>query len=171
MMDAQTIGLLERAGPAPQPATGQCPFAALQERIRTREARVAVIGLGYVGLPLALTCAQGGFRSTGLDIDARKLAVLHRGESPITDVQPAEVQEAFANGRFRASDDFDFLGEADAIIICVPTPLRKTKEPDISAIVAATREIAQRLRPGQLVILESTTYPGTTDEVLIPLLS
>jgi UDP-N-acetyl-D-glucosamine dehydrogenase len=167
MMESQTAALVDR----PAPEVGSGAAAELQERIASGQARVAVIGLGYVGLPLALTCAGAGFRTVGLDIDARKLAVLQSGESPITDVQPAEVREAFAAGRFRASDEFDLLGEADCIIICVPTPLRKTKEPDISAIVAATQKIAACLRPGQLVVLESTTYPGTTDEILVPMLA
>ena len=152
------------AAARPEPAADD--FAALRARILSREARVAVIGLGYVGLPLALAFVDGGFRAVGCDIDASKLAVLRAGCSPVGDVPDAEVAAAVRTRRFTPTSDPAVLAAADCILICVPTPLRKTREPDISAIVAAAQQIRRHLRPGQLVVLESTTYPGTTDEVL-----
>ncbi len=137
--------------------------------IRDRRAHVGVIGLGYVGLPLAVEFAHQGFNATGFEVDASKAARLNAGESYIGDVPSTLVQEMVGAGRLRATTDFAALKDCDAIIICVPTPLRKTKEPDVSYILAATTEIQARLRRGQLVILESTTYPGTTDEVLLPM--
>jgi UDP-N-acetyl-D-glucosamine dehydrogenase len=142
----------------------------IKELISTRGARVGVIGLGYVGLPLAVEFAHEGFRAIGFEVDALKAARINAGESYIGDVASATVEEMVAAKRLRATTDFDDLAECDAIIICVPTPLRKTKEPDISYILAAAGEIQKRLRRGQLIILESTTYPGTTDEVLLPML-
>ena len=118
-----------------------------------REARIAVIGLGYVGLPLALAYAAVGFPTFGLEIQPEKVALLQRGSSPIKDLPAAAVSAAVRSGRFRPGDDFSVLADADCIIICVPTPLRKTREPDISAIVAAGQQIRERLRPGQLVVL------------------
>jgi UDP-N-acetyl-D-glucosamine dehydrogenase len=138
--------------------------------ISRRDARVGVIGLGYVGLPLAVEFAHKGFSATGFEVDAAKAAAINRGESYIGDVSSSAVAELVAAKRLRATVDFDDLAGCDCIIICVPTPLRKTKEPDISYIMAASTEIQKRLRRGQLVILESTTYPGTTDEVLLPML-
>ena len=141
----------------------------IKDLIATRRARVGVIGLGYVGLPLLVEFAAAGFRATGFEVDARKAAAINSGESYIGDVPAATVAELAATERLRATTDFAELAACDAIIICVPTPLRKTKEPDISYILAAAEEIQQRLRRGQLIILESTTYPGTTDEVLLPM--
>src|SRR6187455_1569267 len=122
----------------------------LVERIRRREARCGVIGLGYVGLPLALEFARAGLRVTGIDLDERKIADIKAGRSYIVDVRGEEIAEQVRAGRF------------DATNICVPTPLRKTKDPDLTYVVSAVDEIRKYLRPGQLVILESTTYPGTT---------
>ena len=136
--------------------------------IESERARVGVIGLGYVGLPLAVEFAHKGFSATGFEVDERKAAAINRGESYIGDVSSGAVGELVGAGLLRATTDFAELGACDAIIICVPTPLRKTKEPDISYIMAAAGEIKGRLRRGQLVVLESTTYPGTTDEVLLP---
>ncbi len=130
-----------------------------------------MIGLGYVGLPLATEFAGRGFKATGFEVDLKKVEQINAGQSYIGDVSTRQVKEAVAAGRLRATINFDHLKECDAIIICVPTPLRKTKEPDVSFILSAAEEIKQRLRRGQLVILESTTYPGTTDEVLLPMLS
>jgi UDP-N-acetyl-D-glucosamine dehydrogenase len=130
-----------------------------------------VIGLGYVGLPLTTEFAGRGFNSTGFEVDQKKVDQINAGRSYIGDVSTRQVKESIEAGRLRATIDFDQLKECDAIIICVPTPLRKTKEPDVSFILAAADEIKQRLRRGQLVILESTTYPGTTDEVLLPMLA
>jgi len=137
--------------------------------IESGRARVGVIGLGYVGLPLAVEFARRGLRATGFEVDEAKAAAVNRGESYIGDVTGEALGEAVAAERLRATTDFGELSHCDAIIICVPTPLRKTKEPDISYILAAAEQIQQRLRRGQLVILESTTYPGTTDEVLLPM--
>ena len=142
----------------------------LERRIRTRHARVGVIGLGYVGLPLAVEFAKAGFRVTGLDVDRARVEGIDRARSYIQDVPSADLRRLRAAGRLSATTSFDALGAQDAIIICVPTPLRKTREPDMSYIVSATDQIAQRVRRVQLIVLESTTYPGTTDEVILPAL-
>src|SRR5215813_5841972 len=139
--------------------------------IKEKRARVGVIGLGYVGLPLVTEFARSGFAATGFEVDAAKAAAINSGESYIGDVPSSLVRELIENGRLHATTNFDELKDCDAIIICVPTPLRKTKEPDVSYILAAAEEIKKRLRRGQLIILESTTYPGTTDEVLLPMLA
>jgi len=139
--------------------------------IKDKRAHVGVIGLGYVGLPLATEFAGRGSRATGFEVDLKKVEQINAGQSYIGDVSTRQVKEAVDAGRLQATLNFDHLKECDAIIICVPTPLRKTKEPDVSFILSAAEEIKQRLRRGQLVILESTTYPGTTDEVLLPMLS
>jgi len=138
--------------------------------IAEKRARVGVIGLGYVGLPLVTEFARGGFTAIGFEVDAAKAATINSGESYIGDVPSSQVKELIDSGRLHATTNFDELKDCDAIIICVPTPLRKTKEPDVSYILAAAEEIQKRLRRGQLIILESTTYPGTTDEVLLPML-
>jgi UDP-N-acetyl-D-glucosamine dehydrogenase len=141
----------------------------IKQRIEARRARVGVIGLGYVGLPLAVELARKGFPATGFEVDARKAEAVNRGESYIGDVAAEALSEAVDSGRLHATTDFSELEACDAVIICVPTPLRKTKEPDISYILAAASEIQKYLRRGQLIVLESTTYPGTTDEVLLPM--
>lgn len=141
----------------------------LLDKISSRAARVGVIGLGYVGLPLAVEFALGGFSSIGFEVDAKKADAINHGESYIPDVLTAHIAEMVEAGRLRATTDFDQLKDQDVIIICVPTPLRKTKDPDVSYILAASEKIQATLRPGQLIILESTTYPGTTDEVLKPM--
>ena len=138
--------------------------------IRDKRARVAVIGLGYVGLPLVTEFARAGLKAVGFEVDEKKAAQINEGRSYIGDVESSLVKELIAAGRLSATTDFDNLRDCDAIIICVPTPLRKTKEPDVSFILAAAEEIKKRLRRGQLIVLESTTYPGTTDEVLLPML-
>ena len=142
----------------------------LMDRIRTRQARAGVVGLGYVGLPLAVEFARSGLAVTGLDLDTRKVAAIQRGESYIPDVQSSDVAALTTAGRFVATSDFGAVAELDTINICVPTPLRKTKDPDLSYIAAAVENISVYLRPGMLIILESTTYPGTTEEVVQPLL-
>jgi UDP-N-acetyl-D-glucosamine dehydrogenase len=139
--------------------------------IKDRRAQVGVIGLGYVGLPLATEFAGQRFRAIGFEVDKKKVEQINAGQSYIGDVSTEEVKASVDAGHLRATTDFDNLKQCDAIIICVPTPLRKTKEPDVSFILAAAAEIQKRLRRGQLVILESTTYPGTTDEVLLPMLA
>ncbi len=145
-------------------------FEDLKEKISTGQARFGVIGLGYVGLPLGLTLHGKGFDVTGIDIDTRRVNAIQEGRSYITDISDAELQKALGDGRFRATADLSVIGGLDAISICVPTPLRKTKDPDMSYIVSAADAIAKELRPGQLIILESTTYPGTTDELVLPIL-
>ena len=145
-------------------------LSALHQKIESREARVGVIGLGYVGLPLALEFSKAGFHVTGFDLDANKVKILNGGGSYIEDVPASEVQQAVDAGRLQASTDFDALADTDVIHVCVPTPLTKTKDPDVSYIVNAVREIRERLRAGQLVILGSTTYPGTTHDLFVPLL-
>ena len=142
---------------------------SLLDNIAARRARVGVIGLGYVGLPLASEFAAKGFSATGFEVDQRKADAINRGESYIIDVPTSQVAELVGSGRLKATTDFAQLRDQDIIIICVPTPLRKTKDPDVSYILAASEKIAETLRPGQLIILESTTYPGTTDEVLRPM--
>jgi UDP-N-acetyl-D-glucosamine dehydrogenase len=144
---------------------------ALADKIETRTARVAVIGQGYVGLPLALEYARAGFPAVGIDNDPDRTAALNLGQSPTPDVTDAELRELLASGRYRATGDFKTLKDSDVVIICVPTPLRKSKDPDISYVVAAAEQTAVNFRLGQMVILESTTYPGTTDELLIPMLA
>jgi UDP-N-acetyl-D-glucosamine dehydrogenase len=143
----------------------------LLERIATRSAEVAVLGLGYVGLPLAIGMCEAGFHVTGIDPNEEKVAAIREGRSYITDVDAAVLGRFVRQGRLEATSDFSRLAAADAISVCVPTPLRKTKDPDISFIIAATREISRHKTRGQLVILESTTYPGTTTELLLPSLS
>jgi UDP-N-acetyl-D-mannosaminuronate dehydrogenase len=144
--------------------------AALKDKISSSEARIAVIGLGYVGLPLALSFAREGFTVVGLDVDAAKVATLRRGESYILDVPSEHVRDEAMAGRFSATTDADVLRDVDVIFVSVPTPFDRAKQPDLRFVVSAAESLASRLRPGQLVILESTTYPGTTDEVMRPIL-
>jgi UDP-N-acetyl-D-glucosamine dehydrogenase len=141
----------------------------LKNRIQQRQARVGIIGLGYVGLPLALLYSEQRFQVTGFDIDARKIETLAKGGSYIYRIAVEEIQAAKENG-FTATSNYSELSEMDAIIICVPTPLNEYHEPDLSFITNTTHAIAPHLRAGQLVVLESTTYPGTTEEVMIPIL-
>jgi len=129
---------------------------------------VCIIGMGYVGVPLAVEFARGGLRVTGIDTDPDKVAALEAGRSYIPDVPSEEIAAFRAAGKLSATTGFDVLAEADAVCICVPTPLRKSEDPDISYIVAAVDAIAPRLRPGMLIVLESTTYPGTTEELVLP---
>src|SRR6476646_8018846 len=137
--------------------------------IKAKRARIGVIGLGYVGLPLVTEFARGGFAATGFEVDQNKANQINGGSSYIGDVASSAVKELVSQKHLSATTNFDQLQNCDAVIICVPTPLRKTKEPDVSYILAAADEIKQRLHRGQLIILESTTYPGTTDEVLLPM--
>src|SRR5581483_7257899 len=137
--------------------------------IRNRTGRVAVVGQGYVGLPLAVEFANVGFHVAGIDLDESKVAALNRGESYIPDVESQTLRRLLEEGRYRATSSMDTLSESDAIIICVPTPLRKTKDPDISFVYSSASEVKARLRKGQVIVLESTTYPGTTKELLLPM--
>src|ERR1017187_6906725 len=142
----------------------------LEEKIKLRTARVGIIGLGYVGLPLAVEFAKAGFSVTGIDVQESKVAKLGRGESYIQDVSSDVLRPLVEAGKFRATTDFSAVRDLDTINIAVPTPLRKTKDPDMSFIVSACQETAKYFGPGKLVILESTTYPGTTDELVLPML-
>lgn len=142
----------------------------LGEAIAARSARVGVIGLGYVGLPLAMAVARAGFSVTGFDIDPAKIVAIEAGESYIDAVPSAVLAAECAAGRFGATCDFGGLGACDIVAICVPTPLTRHRDPDLSYVERTTRDIARSLRPGQMIVLESTTYPGTTDEVLRPIL-
>jgi UDP-N-acetyl-D-glucosamine dehydrogenase len=151
------------------PAVSTSHFSEFKSKIDQRQARVAVIGLGYVGLPLALLYSDQGFRVTGFDIDERKVSTLAAGGSYIFRITVPEIQKARGQG-FSATSDYAQLEQMDAIIICVPTPLNEYHEPDLSYITGTAEALAPHLQPGQLVVLESTTYPGTTEEVLVPIL-
>src|SRR5438270_764589 len=144
-------------------------FSELKTKIEQRQARIAVIGMGYVGLPLALLYSEQGFRVTGFDIDERKVSTLNAGGSYIFRITVPEIQRARSQG-LSATSDYSQLRQMDAVIICVPTPLNEYHEPDLSYITGTAESIAPHLQPGKLVNLESTTYPGTTEEVLIPIL-
>jgi UDP-N-acetyl-D-glucosamine dehydrogenase len=145
-------------------------FEKLRQAIEARTATVGIIGLGYVGLPLAVTAANAGFKVLGFDIDAGRVERINAGETVIKHIDGALIFGAIEKGLFEATADFARLAEADAILICVPTPLTRHREPDLSFVTATANAVAKHLRPGQLVVLESTTYPGTTDEVLKPIL-
>ncbi len=145
--------------------------ADLQNKIKTKKARVGVLGLGYVGLPLAVEFAKAGFEVIGIDVQQSKVDQFNAGHSYIKDVSDGVFAPLVKSGKLRATSDFSVIRTLDTIDICVPTPLRKTKDPDMSFVVAATEAIAQHIHPGLLVMLESTTYPGTTDELLLPKLS
>jgi len=158
---------LPKFTPRDKPVTAR----SLTDRIEGHFARITVIGQGYVGLPLAIEFASAGFAVTGLDTSRDRVAALNDGRSPIPDVTHETLKALRAKGHYGASSDFETLNESDVVIICVPTPLGKSKDPDISFVMAAAEEVAKRLHAGQLVILESTTYPGTTEELLLPLFS
>jgi UDP-N-acetyl-D-glucosamine dehydrogenase len=140
----------------------------LLAQLRERSARVAILGLGYVGLPLAAVFAEAGFEVIGIDPDQRKVDTLCRGESHIQDIPSEQLARLVSEGKLKATTDFSILRQADAVSICVPTPLRKTGDPDLSFILDATDELAKYIHPGMVVVLESTTYPGTTREILLP---
>ena len=154
------------ASPRPVTASGLSDQLA---RIATKNYRIGIIGLGYVGIPLALTACKAGFQVVGFDIDAKRVGQINRGESFIKHIPTEAIAAAIKEDRFRATTDFDELREVDAIIIAVPTPLTKHREPDLSYVEATARAIAPRLRKGHLVVLESTTWPGTTDEIMRPI--
>jgi len=145
-------------------------YVELEAKIATRTAAVGVMGLGYVGLPLGLTFSDAGFNVTGIDIDTKRIESILAGRSYITDVDENDLQQAMRNKRFRVTGDLSEIRNLETVSICVPTPLRKTKDPDMSYVIAAADAIAKQLRPGQLIILESTTYPGTTEELILPAL-
>ena len=140
----------------------------LKAKLQNRNATAAVIGLGYVGLPLAMEIAAAGFKVIGIDLDENKIAFLNQRKSYILDVPEKTIADAISERRFAATTNFAALAEADTVSICVPTPLSKSRDPDISYILSATEEIRKYLHKGQLIVLESTTYPGTTDELIAP---
>ncbi|OGQ94196.1 MAG: UDP-N-acetyl-D-glucosamine dehydrogenase [Deltaproteobacteria bacterium RIFOXYD12_FULL_57_12] len=142
----------------------------LEDKIARRDVLVGIVGLGYVGLPLSLTFLRKGIRVLGFDLDEGKIKKLRAGESYIKHIEPSELAGHLASGLFAATTDFVELARPDAILICVPTPLTQNREPDLRYVAATAEAIAKTLRPGQLVVLESTTYPGTTDEVMLPIL-
>jgi UDP-N-acetyl-D-glucosamine dehydrogenase len=144
-------------------------FESLRRKIESRQAHVGVVGLGYVGLPLAVELAHAGFRVTGIDVQASKVGAINRGESYVQDVPCSVLKPLVEAGKIHATADFAAVAELDTINICVPTPLRKTKDPDMSYIVSSCQEIVKHFHAGMLVILESTTYPGTTDELMLPM--
>ena len=143
-------------------------FNELKAKIENKKANIGIIGQGYVGLPLAVEFAKAGFKVTGFDTDEKRVSDINKGISYILDVPAKDIKDLVTSGRFKATTDTKLLNKMDAIIICVPTPLRKTKEPDISYILSASEAIANNKRKGQLIILESTTYPGTTEEIILP---
>ncbi len=147
--------------------TGQLQKPIL-EKIQDRSAKVAILGLGYVGLPLAVVFAEAGFDVTGIDLDQRKVDTIQNGESHIQDVPAEQVRRLVSTGKLHAATDFSVLSQMDAVSICVPTPLRKTGDPDLSYILNATEQLAKYIHPNMVVVLESTTYPGTTREILLP---
>jgi UDP-N-acetyl-D-glucosamine dehydrogenase len=142
--------------------------SSFDERLRTREAKIGIVGLGYAGLPLAMAFAEAGFGVTGIDVNDARVAALKEGRSYLVDV-PVE-RFGRVDGRFTATTDYGAVAELDALTICVPTPLSKTRTPDLSYIVSAAESVAANLQAGQLVVLQSTTYPGTTDEIVLPIL-
>jgi len=143
----------------------------LEKKIQDRTAKIAILGLGYVGLPLATIFAEAGFNVVGVEPDQAKVDKLDAGESYVQDVPSAKLAQLIKSGHLKATTDFSVLAEADAVSICVPTPLRKTGDPDLSYILVATDELAKYMHPGVVVVLESTTYPGTTREILLPKLT
>jgi len=156
-----------RSSAVPPSTTGD---NGLLERIKKREARVGVIGLGYVGLPLSLAACKAGFRVLGFDINHSRVEELNAGKSPLQHIGGARIAAVLREDRFKATSDFEQLSQMDALLICVPTPLGHHREPDLSFVEETSRAIASQLQPGQLVVLESTTYPGTTREVVKPIL-
>jgi UDP-N-acetyl-D-glucosamine dehydrogenase len=151
------------------PVTSPNRTAEILQKIDTRQARIGIIGMGYVGLPLALLFSEARFRVTGFDIDPRKIDTLNQGASYIVRIPHTEIQLARESG-FGATGDYAQLAAMDVVIICVPTPLNEHHEPDLSYVTGTVKSIAPHLRDGQLIVLESTTYPGTTEEVVVPLL-
>ena len=142
----------------------------LIRRLESRQARLGVVGLGYVGLPLAVEKCRVGFTVLGIEENPRRAAAVNRGENYIGDVQDEQLREVVSQGLLRATGEYDAIPELDAILICVPTPLTRNLTPNLEAVAHVTRQIARHLRPGQLISLESTTYPGTTEELMLPVL-
>ncbi len=145
-------------------------FAQIEKKIHSKDCRVCIVGAGYVGLPIALEFAEKGFPVTAMDNNQHRIDTLKEGKSHISDIPDHKIQEALKKGNFEVTSELEVLESADAVILCVPTPLRKVKEPNISYIIDISQELKKYLRPGQLIILESTTYPGTTRDVILPVL-
>lgn len=145
-------------------------FSDLKDRIEAREARIMTVGLGYVGLPLALTIHEAGFQTTGLDLNAGRVASINAGDQVISYFEPGRIARAIQSGRFSATENPTAISEMDVVLICVPTPLDADREPDLSYVISAARTIARNIRPGQLVVLESTVWPGATANVVQPIL-
>ncbi len=145
-------------------------MTVLLKKIKTKDARIGVVGLGYVGLPLALEFARSGYNVTGIDKNMERVESLKKGKSYIIDITDSEVKQLIKTGRFNVTDDASVLFKLDAVSICVPTPLTKTKDPDVSYIINVSQEIKNYMHKGQLFVLESTTYPGTTEELVLPIL-
>ena len=139
----------------------------LKKKLEEHKAQIAILGLGYVGLPLATVFAEAGFNVVGIDPDQSKVETINGGKSYIGDVEDAQIAQLVKDGKLRASTDFAELANADAVSICVPTPLRKTGDPDLSFIVSASEQLAEYLHSGMVIVLESTTYPGTTRELML----
>ncbi|MEC8677750.1 MAG: NAD(P)-binding domain-containing protein, partial [Candidatus Margulisiibacteriota bacterium] len=150
-------------------STNTLTFELIKTNIQTKQFTMGVVGLGYVGLPLVCEFIESNINVVGFDISDDKVNKLNQGQSYIQDISNEKVQECVDSGRFEATTDFSKLSTVDVISICVPTPLRKTKDPDMSFVVAAVKSISDHLKPGQLIILESTTYPGTTEELMQPI--
>ena len=148
--------------------SGSGAAGLLEARIKSREARLGILGLGYVGLPLGLEFSRAGFAVCGIDVDSRKVTSLQKGRSYIQDVPSAQLRAALDAGTFNATSDFGVIRKLDVVVVCVPTPLRKTRDPDISYILSALEEIGTRFHTGMLIVLESTSYPGTTEELMLP---
>jgi UDP-N-acetyl-D-glucosamine dehydrogenase len=144
-------------------------MSSLEQAVSDKSAKVGVIGLGYVGLPLIRAFVAGGFRTMGFDVDQAKLQQLLAGKSYIKHISAEWIARCVGDGTFLPTADMTRLGEADALLICVPTPLNESRDPDLTFIEQTATQIAKTLRPGQLVVLESTTYPGTTEEIVAPL--
>ncbi len=161
---------LTPSGAAPIMPPMSDPMVELRARIEDRRAVVGVAGLGYVGLPLAVEFARAGFKVVGVDSDLERVAEVNAGRSYVGDVPPEDIQAAQRAGRLHADSSWEVASSLDALVVCVPTPFDANREPDLSFVRAATEEIGRRLRPGQLIVLESTTYPGTTEEVVRPIL-
>ncbi|MCK5451375.1 MAG: nucleotide sugar dehydrogenase, partial [Candidatus Omnitrophica bacterium] len=145
-------------------------YGKLRKRIETKKAVITVVGLGYVGLPMALEFSKKGFKVNGLDADLNRVKKLNKGRSYINDIPEMEISKAIKSGGLKVTTNSNVLQDSDAVIVCVPTPLGKTHKPDLSFIIDSSKTVSQHLRRGQVVVFESTTYPGTTKEVILPIL-
>src|SRR5579862_4862802 len=145
------------------------PFARLRDAILSHTAKITVMGMGYVGLPMAVSFARAGFHVTGIDANRERCEALEKGRSHVEAISDEDLKEVAGSGLFSVTPSFAGLAHADVVLICVPTPLSKSKDPDLTAVLEASRAVAEHLHKGQLIVLESTTYPGTTEEILLPM--